>query len=538
MLRPTTKTRDRSSLRSQSTTTKRTPRSRSCSPTSPAPCSWRRRTRTPPRRPVQRSQPRARDGTTARKRAKAHEASETSALPRRPSRPVLAGQTTFTDRARARYDRRRRHAPTFPRAPRRAVERRLDVHQAALGGDARGPHARRRRAHVPRRRGRTDRPRTRERRARPRRDQRQLEDGGARVRDRRRLPGAREQGGARRHPRDGASRRGARPRRRRRERRGRVALARRRRATRAPASSVGRGRSSRARSTSTTTGSPLVGLPLPRRDLFNSIRYVPFDVVQTTRGCPFPCEFCSVSTYNGNKFRFRPVRRGHRRARDVRAAHPLRRRQRDDSHRSTATSSSRRWCRSASTGWRRRRSRRCTSVDNIEVMARAGCRALFIGFESVADGAVRGAGKKQNKPQQVHARSCGCLADHGIAVWGSFIFGLDDDSADAFERTVEFCVESKVTMALFALLTPYPGTALYKRLQRRGTPDEGRVVAQHGPRHRRALLQAGAHVARGAARRAGCGRGDRCTRWARSAGDTTSACGTRGSRTSRTGRST
>ena len=37
-------------------------------------------------------------------------------------------------------------------------------------------------------------------------------------------------------------------------------------------------------------------------------RYVPFDVVQTTRGCPFPCEFCSVSTYNGTTFRFRPVK--------------------------------------------------------------------------------------------------------------------------------------------------------------------------------------------------------------------------------------
>jgi len=64
-----------------------------------------------------------------------------------------------------------------------------------------------------------------------------------------------------------------------------------------------------------------------------------------------------------------------------------------------------------------------------------------------------------------------CLSDHGIGVWGSFIFGLDDDSPDAFERTVDFCIEAKVTMAVFALLTPYPGTALYKRLK-----DEGRIT--------------------------------------------------------------
>lgn len=52
----------------------------------------------------------------------------------------------------------------------------------------------------------------------------------------------------------------------------------------------------------------LAGLPLPRRELFSSPKYIPFDVVQTARGCPFPCEFCSVSTYHGPRFRFRPVR--------------------------------------------------------------------------------------------------------------------------------------------------------------------------------------------------------------------------------------
>jgi radical SAM superfamily enzyme YgiQ (UPF0313 family) len=211
---------------------------------------------------------------------------------------------------------------------------------------------------------------------------------------------------------------------------------------------------------------PLVGLPLPRRDLAQSVRYVPFDVVQTTRGCPFPCEFCSVSTYNGTKFRFRPVpeviaeleRCGQRilfgddnvmihtkySHELFEAMVPLRKH----------------WVAQASLAALHR-------VENIDVMARAGCRALFIGFESVDDGAVRHAGKRQNKPAK-YAEIVRCLADHGIAVWGSFIFGLDDDGADAFDRTVEFCLEAKVTMAVFALLTPYPGTALYKRLKAEG----------------------------------------------------------------------
>jgi radical SAM superfamily enzyme YgiQ (UPF0313 family) len=103
-------------------------------------------------------------------------------------------------------------------------------------------------------------------------------------------------------------------------------------------------------------------------------------------------------------------------------------------------------------------------IENVDVMARAGCKALFIGFESVDDVAVRGAGKKQNKPRK-YQDVVRMLADHGIAVWGSFVFGLDDDGGDSFMRTVDFCVESKMTMALFALLTPYPGTRLYQRLK-------------------------------------------------------------------------
>ncbi len=210
----------------------------------------------------------------------------------------------------------------------------------------------------------------------------------------------------------------------------------------------------------------LENLPRPRRDLATSVKYVPFDVVQTTRGCPFPCEFCSVSTYNGTTFRFRPVPEVIAELEEVgprvlfgddnvmihtkysrelfEAMVPLRKN----------------WVAQASLAALHR-------VENVEVMARAGCKALFIGFESVDVETVRQAGKKQNKPSK-YREIVRMLSDHGIAVWGSFVFGLDEDTKDAFDRTVEFCVESKLSMALFALLTPYPGTRLYKRLKEEG----------------------------------------------------------------------
>jgi radical SAM superfamily enzyme YgiQ (UPF0313 family) len=220
-------------------------------------------------------------------------------------------------------------------------------------------------------------------------------------------------------------------------------------------------------------------MPKPRRDLFRSLKYVPFDVVQTTRGCPFPCEFCSVSTYNGTTFRFRPVREVVSELEEIgprilfgddnvmihtKYSHELF---------EAMAPLKKHWVGQASLA-------ALHKVENIEVMARSGCRALFIGFESVDDSAVRGAGKRQNKPRKyrdiVHK-----LADHGIAVWGSFIFGLDDDDGRSFDRTVEFCVDAKLTMALFALLTPYPGTQLYKRLvsENRLTKDRWWLSSDH-----------------------------------------------------------
>jgi radical SAM superfamily enzyme YgiQ (UPF0313 family) len=212
----------------------------------------------------------------------------------------------------------------------------------------------------------------------------------------------------------------------------------------------------------------LAGLPPPRRDraLFRSRRYVPFDVVQTTRGCPFPCEFCSVNVQAGAQLRQRPVREvlaeieplgrlllfaddnvlvDPRRARDLLAGlAPL----------------GRSWIGQASLAG-------LDDAANVALLRRAGCQALFVGFETVSAAALRGAGKRQNRPDRyrdVAAR----LLDAGIAVWGSFVFGFDQDDPSVFDRTVAFAREAGLTMALFALLTPYPGTPLYARLAREG----------------------------------------------------------------------
>jgi len=103
----------------------------------------------------------------------------------------------------------------------------------------------------------------------------------------------------------------------------------------------------------------------------------------------------------------------------------------------------------------------------LDLLAESGCRSLFIGFESIVPESLLEVQKRCNHVD-IYRRNIRRIHDRNIMVNGSFVFGFDHDDPDIFKRTVDFGNESYLDTATFTILTPYPGTALYKRLKSQG----------------------------------------------------------------------
>jgi radical SAM superfamily enzyme YgiQ (UPF0313 family) len=100
----------------------------------------------------------------------------------------------------------------------------------------------------------------------------------------------------------------------------------------------------------------------------------------------------------------------------------------------------------------------------VREMALAGCTGVFVGFESLADANLIDARKKTPRTTD-YARRVAILHDHGIQVNGSFVLGFDHDDKDVFKRTVAWIEENRLECATFHILTPYPGTPLFRQME-------------------------------------------------------------------------
>lgn len=208
---------------------------------------------------------------------------------------------------------------------------------------------------------------------------------------------------------------------------------------------------------------------IPRRDVLDPGRYWSANGVQTSRGCPYDCNFCSVTVFNGRRPRVRDLDNILEEIDSLSRANLLRKKIVpfvDDN-----IAANRRlakelfkalipmkilWGSQASITF-------AQDEEMVELAAESGCRFLFIGLETLSPGSLAEMGKKQNKAGEYEA-ALRLLKKHKIGVMGAFIFGFDSDDESVFSATLDFAVANKIPIAQFANLTPYPGTRLYSKL--------------------------------------------------------------------------
>ncbi len=218
-------------------------------------------------------------------------------------------------------------------------------------------------------------------------------------------------------------------------------------------------------------------IPIPRRDLFKADGYLTLDTVSTTRGCPYACSFCTVSTFFGHTFRLRPLDAVLREIDGLGAktvffvddnivGNP---RYAKELFRALIPRKIK-WAGQSSLSFAR-------DPELVRLAAASGCMGLFIGFESIDEESLQMVGKKANVVKD-YEDAIRRIHQNGIAVFGAFIFGFDQDDESVFERTVQFAQRSKLEGAQFNVLTPYPGTAVFASLER-----EGRLLTKDWSRY-------------------------------------------------------
>jgi radical SAM superfamily enzyme YgiQ (UPF0313 family) len=220
----------------------------------------------------------------------------------------------------------------------------------------------------------------------------------------------------------------------------------------------------------------LAASPLPRFDLLRIGDYHQM-CLQSSRGCPFTCEFCDIIVMYGRRPRTKTA------AQVVAELEAIRRTGFvgdvffvDDNF--IGNKKAVREVLPSIAAWRRRAAppmefyteasiNLADDAELVDLMTGAGFTAVFTGIETPSDAALRETGKKQNvgrnMVEQIHG-----LLDRGLDVWAGFILGFDSDGPDAFDRMIRFIDQAAIPYAMVGMLSALPNTPLWRRLESEG----------------------------------------------------------------------
>ncbi len=206
----------------------------------------------------------------------------------------------------------------------------------------------------------------------------------------------------------------------------------------------------------------------PAYNKVEKVKYLYTNVVTTSRGCPNRCLFCYNSCQNRN-YVVRPLEDVLTDIKSLGTKHIL---FIDDNFIGTPSYTAKllnrlrgmnlKWSAAVTT-------KILDHPDLLDLMAETGCQSLFIGFESINNSSL--AGVEKDNQFEKYARLASEIHQRGIMINASMVFGLDGDGPDVFAKTLDWLVKNKIETLTSHILTPYPGTELFRRMEK-----EGRII--------------------------------------------------------------
>ncbi len=211
------------------------------------------------------------------------------------------------------------------------------------------------------------------------------------------------------------------------------------------------------------------------REILDRGKYVPVEFVETTRGCPFGCQFCCVTKFFGGRYRTRPVNDV---IAEISTFKPTTKKFSlknvvffvDDNiigDRNHAKELFRK-IKPYKLNWLGQASVNIANDDELLTLAKeSGCMGLIVGFESFSGAVLEDVGKKQNI-KHGYLEVIRKIQSYKIGILGSFILGFDQDDETIFEKYWEFVKKSNLEAVYAGIMTPYPGTRFFDELDRQG----------------------------------------------------------------------
>ncbi|MEJ2038393.1 MAG: radical SAM protein [Desulfosarcinaceae bacterium] len=216
----------------------------------------------------------------------------------------------------------------------------------------------------------------------------------------------------------------------------------------------------------------------PRWDIIDKNLYTPVDFIETTRGCPFACNFCAVTNFFGGKYRTKSLDLIEKMVSQVKTTEKRLALKNMVFFVDDNIVGSRRHCKELlkmvkmyNIQWVGQASVTVTRDEEIlKLMSETRCLGLLIGLESLSEQALDNAGKRVNRPAD-YIKAVDKLHQYGIGVKASFIVGFDADDIHTFDNFARFVFKSNMDSVYFSIMTPYPGTKLFTQME-----SEGRIL--------------------------------------------------------------